>query len=133
MNSLFPDICTKDISASKDFYIGLFDLEVLFDIDWYVQLKSPQDANLQIAFVDLNHDSVPKGYQKVSQGVVITIETENVDELYKKAQTLKLPMVMALCNEEWGQRHFMLEDPNGLLVDVYKAIEPSQAFMEHYA
>lgn len=133
MNSLFPDICTKNISTSKDFYIGLFDLEVLFDIDWYVQLKSPQDDNLQIAFVDLNHDSVPKGYQKVSQGVVITIETDNVDELYKKAQTLKLPMVMELYNEEWGQRHFMLEDPNGLLVDVYKAIEPSQSFMENYA
>ena len=133
MNSLFPDICTKDLEASREFYTALFDLDVLFEIDWYVQLKAPHDENLQIAFVDINHDSVPAAYQKASQGVVITIETEYVDDLYEKAQKLNLPMIMSLRDEEWGQRHFMVEDPNGLLVDVYKSIEPAQSFVENYA
>lgn len=132
MNSLFPDICTQNIDAAKTFYTSLFDLEVLFSIDWYVQLKSPTDDNLQIAFVDLNHESVPKAYQKIAQGVVVTIESEIVDQLYDKANKLKIPIIKALCDEEWGQRHFMVEDPNGLLVDVYKAIEPSESFMKHY-
>lgn len=132
MNSLFPDICTHKISESKDFYTSLLDLDVVFEIDWYVQLKAPFDENLQIAFVDTNHSSVPKNYQKSSQGVVITIESESVDGLYDKARELKLPIVMDLHDEEWGQRHFMTEDPNGLLVDIYKTIEPSQSFMEQY-
>ena len=36
MNSLFPDICTDNLTASKVFYKDLLDLETLFEIDWYV-------------------------------------------------------------------------------------------------
>lgn len=132
MNSLFPDICTHKLSESKKFYTSLLDLDIVFEIDWYIQLKSPFDDNLQIAFVDTNHCSVPNGHQKTSQGVVITIESDSVDGLYNKAKELNLPIVMHLCDEEWGQRHFMTEDPNGLLVDIYRSIEPSQSFMEQY-
>ena len=95
-------------------------------------MNSPHDNNLQIAFVDTKHDSVLKTHQKPSQGVVITIESELVDDIYQKAKQLELPIVTNLCNEEWGQRHFMTEDPNGLLVDIYKMIEPTQGFMEQY-
>jgi len=133
MNSLFPDICTDNVTASKDYYMSLLGLDVVFEIDWYVQLKSPVDDNLQIAFVDTHHPSVPVTHQKPSQGVVVTVESNNVDDIYRKATELKLPVVMELCDEDWGQRHFMLEDPNGLLVDVYKAIEPTQSFMEQYS
>jgi len=132
MNSLFPDICTHKLNESKAFYTSLFGLDTVFEIDWYVQLKSPYDENLQIAFVDIHHDSVPKTHQKPSQGVVVTVESESVDDLYHKAKDLKLPIIMDLCDEVWGQRHFMTEDPNGLLVDIYKTIEPSPSFMEQY-
>lgn len=119
MKSLFPDICSTKIPESKAFYINLFNFDVVFELDWYIQLKSPKDENLQLAFVRLDHPSVPLAYQRLPQGVVITIETDEVDHFYKKAQQLGCQMVLEICNEEWGQRHFMIVDPNGLLVDVY--------------
>lgn len=33
--------------------------------------------------------------------------------------------MVELQDEEWGQRHFMMEDPTGLLVDVVEQIGPS--------
>lgn len=119
MKSLFPDICSTKLPESKVFYMDLFDFDVVFELDWYLQLKSRKDENLQLAFVRQDHPSVPLAYQEPAQGVVVTIETGDVDELYRKAQALAYEVVLELCDEEWGQRHFMVVDPNGLLVDVY--------------
>jgi len=132
MKSLFPDICSTNLQASRDFYLGLLNFEVVFEIDWYIQLQSPTDENLQIAFVQQNHKSVPKSYQKSPQGVVITVETDNVDFVYDKANKLQLPLALELRDEEWGQRHFMCVDPNGLLVDVVTMIEPTAAFLNEH-
>lgn len=119
MKSLFPDICSTKLTESKVFYMELFNFDVIFELDWYIQLKSPKDENLQLAFVQQDHHSVPLAYQQPPQGVFVTIETDNVDGFYRKAQELNCEIVLELCNEEWGQRHFIVVDPNGLLVDVY--------------
>ena len=129
MHSLFPDICSKHLPESKAFYTRLFDFDVVFEIDWYIQLKSPDDENLQLAFVRYDHASVPEGYQQLPQGIVITVETNNVAPVYKKAQALNCDTVLPLRDEAWGQRHFMLRDPNGLLVDIVQMIEPSETFL----
>lgn len=132
MNSLFPDICSDALPQSKDFYVKLLGFTPVFEIDWYVQLQSPRDENLQIAFVRRDHPSVPKGYQQVPQGVVITVETEAVDAVHAEARELGLKMVVDLRSEAWGQRHFMTVDPNGLLVDVVQNIEPTAEFLAEH-
>lgn len=132
MNSLFPDICSSDLPASKKFYETLLGLTTVFELDWYIQMQSPTDANLQIAFVSRHHDSVPKEFRLKPQGVVVTIEMDDVDAVYQRAQSSKLPIVQALKDEPWGQRHFMTRDPNNLLVDLVQMIEPSEEFKEHF-
>lgn len=127
MQSLFPDLCTDDITASRDFYVALLGLRVAFENDWYVQLQSPSDPNLQLAFVRRDHDSVPAPFQAPARGVLVTIETDDVDALHERARALGLPIVYPLRDEPWGQRHFMVADPNGLAVDVVKLIEVAQS------
>ncbi len=41
-------------------------------------------------------------------------------------------LAQELRDEEFGQRHFMAVDPNGLLVDVYQPIPFSDAFAAAY-
>ena len=77
---------------------------------------------MQIAFVEQSHSSVPKSFQQTAQGVVITLEVEEVDKYYQRAQDLQLPIEKEICIEPWGQQHFFTIDPNGLLVDVYKMV-----------
>lgn len=132
MKSLFPDICSDALVESKDFYVSLLGFTPVFEIDWYIQLQSPHDENLQIAFVKRDHVSVPNKYQQTPQGVVITIELENVESYYEKARELDLEIVLELRDEVWGQRHFMTLDPNGLLVDVVQMIEPDAAFLKEH-
>lgn len=132
MHSLFPDICSASPAVSRDFYVSLFGFRVAFEIDWYVQLQSPEDPNLQLAFVQRGHDSVPAGFGGPPHGVLVTIETKDVDALHERARELGCEIVYALRDEAWGQRHFMTKDPDGLLVDVVQLIPPAPEFLREH-
>jgi catechol 2,3-dioxygenase-like lactoylglutathione lyase family enzyme len=130
MRSLFPDVCSDRLEASRDFYVALFGFRVVFEApDWYVQMQSPADPNLQLAFVRRDHESVPEGFRDAPRGVLVTIETEDVDAVHRRALELGLAPAYALRSEPWGQRHFMVTDPNGLLVDVVQLIPADPEFL----
>ncbi len=50
----------------------------------------------------------------------------------EKAQEKALNVVRELRSEDWGQRHFCIEDPNGLYLDVVQAIAPSEEYQQGY-
>lgn len=128
MKSLFPVICTDDIAASAGFYRRLLALAPVFEADFYVQLRAPDNPALQIAFVQRTHPSVPEGYRNRPDGVVVTVELDDVDQLYVRAEHLDVPIVLGLRDEPWGQRHFMTRDPTGLLLDLVQIIPATTDF-----
>jgi catechol 2,3-dioxygenase-like lactoylglutathione lyase family enzyme len=132
MASLFPDLCTEDVAACRDFYTQLFDMKVVFENDWYAQLQHPEDPRIQIAFVQRSHESVPAGDRREAAGVIVTFETDDATALHARAEGQGLPIVQPLRDEAWGQRHFMTRDPAGLLVDVAQLIPPSAEFAADY-
>jgi catechol 2,3-dioxygenase-like lactoylglutathione lyase family enzyme len=133
MTSLFPVVCTDVPAACRDFYLALLDMKVVFENDWYVQLQHPEDARIQIAFVARGHASVPEGYRDLPRGVLVTFEGDDVDAIHARASELRLPLVLSLRDEDWGQRHFITRDPSGLLVDIVQMIAPTAAYAESYA
>jgi catechol 2,3-dioxygenase-like lactoylglutathione lyase family enzyme len=54
--------------------------------------------------------------------VLVTIEVDDVDAVHERAQASRLPIELSLRDEDWGQRHFITRDPNGLAVDVVQVI-----------
>lgn len=64
---------------------------------------------------------------------MINFEVEEVDAEYARAKRNGLPILLALRDEPFGQRHFITRDPNGMLLDVIKPIPPSEAFKKQYA
>ena len=65
--------------------------------------------------------------QALAQGLSIALEVENVDEVYERFRS-RDDLVSEIADEEYGQRHFMCVDPNGVLLDVCTPIEPSEEF-----
>jgi len=130
MQSLYPVLSVESVADCQQFYVSLFGFETAFEIDWYVQLRSPRDENLQLAFVRSDHDSVPANFRQKPRGVVVTVQVSAVDPLYAKVKDAGYRVVLELSDEEWGQRHFMTVDPAGLLVDVVQMIPPTEAFLE---
>ncbi|THB78369.1 MAG: glyoxalase/bleomycin resistance/extradiol dioxygenase family protein [Desulfobulbaceae bacterium] len=130
--SSYPVICTDKVKESSDFYQQHFNFEPTFAADWYVSLRSKDNTNFELALLDANHPTIPEPYRKKVSGVIINLEVEDVDTEYQRLKEQSLEFALEIKSEDFGQRHFIVVDPNGILVDVIQNIEPSAEFAEQY-
>lgn len=122
IQSVYADIHCYDVPSSRDFYVQLLALEVAWESDWYVALVAPGAPDAQLALVAAGHDSVPAAYQLRPAGVLISFEVSDATAVYERAVDLGVEIAQELRDEEFGQRHFMAVDPDGLLVDVIQTL-----------
>jgi catechol 2,3-dioxygenase-like lactoylglutathione lyase family enzyme len=133
LNSFYPVIGTTRVAETRDFYTQHFSFVPTFDSDWYVSLKLPGDRDIQLAIIDYTHPTMPAAYRKPVGGLILNFEVDDVDAEYERLiKTARLPLEVDIRSEEFGQRHFITVDPNGVLVDVIKIIPPSAEFAKQY-
>jgi catechol 2,3-dioxygenase-like lactoylglutathione lyase family enzyme len=123
INKSFPLTITPDIAKCRDFYAENFDFAVVFEADWYIHLRHP--SGIELAFMKPGLENQPEILRTpyTGTGVVVSFETDDAAAEYDRLRTLGLEFVHPLTDEQWGQRHFMLADPSGMIVDVVQAIE----------
>jgi predicted enzyme related to lactoylglutathione lyase len=117
---IVPNVSSDDFTACRNFYTTLFDLEVSVELDdWYLQLMPASDPRCNIGFVKPDSELFA-GRERSSGpcGVVVTVHVDDVDEAYERANRLGAEVVAGIRDEKHGQRHFVVVDPSGLLVNV---------------
>lgn len=130
--SYYPVIMTDDVAGTAAFYKEHFRFEALFSAEWYVHLQSKDGEHVTLAILDGNHETIPaSGRGKVS-GLLLNFEVEDVDTIYERLKAAGLPIRLDIRDEDFGQRHFITADPNGVLIDIVKPIPPSAEFAAMY-
>jgi catechol 2,3-dioxygenase-like lactoylglutathione lyase family enzyme len=133
LTSFYPVICTDRVRESHDFYTGLFGFETTFRADWYVSLRRPGPPAYELALLDYHHPSLPEAYRATVRGLLLNVEVSDVDaEWQRLVVDAGLTPELELRNEDFGQRHFIVADPNGVLIDVITPIEPTGVHVEEY-
>jgi catechol 2,3-dioxygenase-like lactoylglutathione lyase family enzyme len=131
--SYYPVIMTDDVVGTTAFYVEHFSFKVLFESDWYVHLASTEDETINLAVLDGTHETIPEvGRGRVS-GLLLNFEVEDVDAIHDRLVAAGLPVLRSLRDEDFGQRHFITADPNGVLIDIIKPIPPSAEYAGQYA
>lgn len=120
---------TEKLQESKSFYMEYFGFELAFESDWYIELVTP-DRSAGISFTMAVRDT---GEFFNGNGVIISFEVDDVDKEYDKLVQAGLMISQTLQNKPWGERSFVVDDPNGLHVYVYTLIEPTPEYREQYA
>ena len=133
VESIYPVVSCPDVNGARDFYAPLLDLEVVFECGWYTLLRSPVGPAVQLAFVTAGHDTVPAALDRHAAGVLISVEVPDVDAVHARAVAMGADVVWTLRDERFGQRHFMVRDPTGLVLDVITPIPVRTAFRREVA
>ncbi|WP_442582745.1 VOC family protein [Mesorhizobium sp. ASY16-5R] len=131
--SYYPVLMTGAVAGTATFYKKHFRFQALFENDWYVHLQSTEDKRVNLGIVQWDHETVPSAGRAKSQGLLINFEVSDPDAIYAQVQAAGLPILRTLRDEDFGQRHFITADPNGVLIDVIKPIPPSGEFVAQYA
>jgi len=131
-NSSFPVFTVFNLDAAKMYYSNHFGFTVAFENEWYLHLVS--EAGVQLGFLLPNQATQPDIFHKDfdGNGVIFSLEVDDVDTAYAEAREKSLNIVLELRSEDWGQRHFCVEDPNGIHLDIVQSIAPTEEYQQGY-
>ena len=130
----YPVLMTDRVADTARYYEQHFRFTRLFDSDWYVHLQSLEDASVNLAILDGDHATIPEAARGGrAAGVLLNFEVEDASAEYQRVLDQGLDVQLALRDEAFGQRHFIVKDPNGVLIDVIQPIPPDEAFLAQYA
>lgn len=131
VTSFYPVLMVDDVAGAARFYRDALGFETTFESDWYVSLRFEGG---ELAVLDHAHETIPDGFRMPVTGLLLNIEVDDAaDEYARLVGDLGLPERLSLRDEDFGQRHFIVEAPGRVLIDVIEPIEPSAAFAAAYA
>lgn len=130
--SSFTVFTVKDLDAAKSFYTENFGFDVVFSGNWYIHLVSK--SGVQVGFLLPDQPTQPPIFQNpyFGEGVIFSLEVEDVDAAFAVAKSKSLNIVLELRSEDWGQRHFCIQDPNGVYLDIVQSFEPTEEYQSDY-
>jgi catechol 2,3-dioxygenase-like lactoylglutathione lyase family enzyme len=114
-------IVTNKLAETKKFYSSVLSFGVTFENEFYLLMHTPSKS-AEISFLLPRHPSQQPLFQKpfTGQGMYITIEIDDVDKLYSEIKAKGVEIKIDIRNEPWGDRHFAIQDPNGIGIDIVK-------------
>lgn len=130
MTSFYPVVMTTDAAAAADFFMQHFGFQQTFAADWYVSLRR---GDSELAFLASDHETIPEGFRTPASGLLLNVEVDDARAAHRRlVAEAGLPVALDLRDEVFGQRHFILVAPGGVLVDVIEPIEPSPEFAAQF-
>lgn len=119
-------IITDKMQETKAFYIDKLGFEVVFENEFYLLIQTP-GGHAQLSFLLPDHPTQQPLFQSPfqGQGMYLTIEVGDVDALYEAMQSKSVPIKIELRDEPWGDRHFAIQDPNGIGIDLVRYTAPN--------
>lgn len=131
--SYYPVLLSEDVSTASEFYQRHFSFRPMYKSDWYVHLQSVDDPQTNLAIVAKDHPTIPMRGRGRTGGVIINFEVDDVDAQHDRLQAAGVDIALPPRDEDFGQRHFIISGPDGVLIDVIRPIPPSADHARLYA
>lgn len=135
LGSFYPVIATRDVAAARDFWTRHLGFEITFEADWYVSLHRPDAPQYELALLDHTHPTIPEGHRvPIQGGLLLNFEVDDVDAEHRRlVGEAGLPELLGLRTESFGQRHFIVGGPDGVLIDVITVVPAGAEYAGQYA
>jgi catechol 2,3-dioxygenase-like lactoylglutathione lyase family enzyme len=114
------ELFVRDVEASTGFFTQILGFSIHRSDGTYVELRcggvtiglAPASA------LPTTHPIRADRTERLGLGVEIVIETDDVDDAYRKAEASGYPIATALDARAWGLRDFRVVSPDGYYVRV---------------
>ncbi len=121
-------ISTNKLRESKEFYMKHFDFRLVYESDWYIELLAPGNPAIGVSFTLPQREAG----EFFSKGLIISFEVDDADAECRRLKAAGLKIVQDLVDKPWGERSFVVDDPNGVHLYIYKTIPPTPEYKEIY-
>ena|SRR5215510_1850994 len=104
-----PNILSDRFDESRAFYTDVIGLGEGNGLDWILFFGTDQrEVQLSVMKLDVKAHVHPD----------VSIEVDDVEEVFERARKAGAEILYPLTEEEWGLRRFFVRDPNGAVINV---------------
>ena len=121
MANFYPVLVSEQIVDTINFYEDYFGFVPAFEQDDYALLQNQKNPDSRIAVYDAKHKCVSKLEQSV-QGGILALEVDDIEDTYNTLYMEGLEMYKHMGIDVQGNRHFVVYDPNRVLINVVEGI-----------
>lgn len=127
---IVTNIETDNPAIASAFYTDILGLQLVMDYGWVLTFASKGEATEGTSTAPLNAgptNTAPINTAQITiaseggSGTVtpdLSIEVDNLDEIYQRAVAKNLPIEYGPITEPWGVRRFYIRDPFGKLLNI---------------
>ncbi|WP_040838632.1 VOC family protein [Nocardia brevicatena] len=108
-----------DPRASAQFVIDHLGFTERMSADGFVSLAR-EDAGMNLIYLrtGLPTFKPAKAAGSAGDGLLVVFVVEDIDGEYERLREAGVPILTPIETEEWGERYFQMEDPNGIVVQL---------------
>lgn len=117
-------IITGQLAQSRDFYVHHLGFEPVFSADWYIHLKNG-NVELGLMAAKPGMPAVP------ASGVWLSLGIADADAEYARLLAAGATIDGEPKDQPWGERCFVVRDPNGLGINLSQSIPVNEEFMRN--
>jgi catechol 2,3-dioxygenase-like lactoylglutathione lyase family enzyme len=107
---IVPNIAVADPGLARGFYETLLGLKIVMDHGWIVTFASEASAAPQLSVATEGGSGTPVPN--------LSIEVDDVDQVYQRAMSTEFEITYDITDEPWGVRRFFMRDPFGRIVNI---------------
>ncbi|MBA8881012.1 VOC family protein [Phyllobacterium myrsinacearum] len=107
---IVANLKATDPALARTFYEELLDLKVVMDHGWILTFASDTISKPELSVASEGGSGTPLP--------ALSIEVDDVDQVYLKAKAAGLEIPYDITDEPWGVRRFYVRDPYGNIVNI---------------
>lgn len=119
MVSSYPTIVSDRLVSTVNFYEDYFDFVPTIEQDGYVLLKKGTRPDACIAVYDPASKACKHATVLSGKGVIVNIVEEDVKAKFDALYMEGIEIAQDLAEDINGNEHFIVYDPNGIMVNVH--------------
>lgn len=123
----YPIICSDKFEETVAFYEDYLGYEPAFELQGFVILTRSDCDNVYLAIMNSEHGAIPKQYRKPTSGMILSYPVSDVKASYQEMYWEGLQILSEPEDAVCGRKHFFVEDPNGILVNIAEDIDVESA------
>ena len=120
-------VSTNKLEQSRDFYRDYLGFELVFENDNYIEMLAEGSTTMGVSFVS---PELSGGEKFTGEGIILSFEVADVDAEFVRLKAAGVRILEELRDKAWGERSFVINDPNGVHVYIYKSIPPTPEYQE---
>lgn len=122
ITSFSVSLTVNNVKISSDFLIKHFGFKEKMSADGFASLIH-EASGTNVIYMQTGIEVLPGFLRNVSvAGTILAFVTTNIEAEEERLRLAGVPIAMPLQTEEWGEKLFMITDPNGVVIELVEWI-----------